>query len=633
VSEGSAPVNARHAQLPAKRPLDDLESRVFEGFSGEDLCGSIWTRFERVAERWAERPALIDGDRSTSYRELRQLAEGYAGRMAARAADEARPAPIALITGDGLQRIAGMLAALRSGRPFVPIDRSSPSGRIQLMLRDSGAAAVVTDTPDHPALRLFAGEIIEAPRPFPGSSGETGTPAASGDPALVLYTSGTTGRPKCVVQRHGMILDSLSCYSQALRISVDDRLSLLASPGFGEAWNDVFLALLNGAALCVREVKTQGVRGLAHWLADAEVTVLHCVPTLLRTLTADLPPGVLAPRLRIVNLGGETVSRTDVQRCFERLNRDCVVVNSYGSTETKLIAQYFVDRYTELASESVPVGHPRRGVEIRVLSEEGTPVPRGEVGEIEVSSGSVVRGYDGQRTESANRFEQADSARMRYRTGDLGRINGQGLLEHLGRRDQMVKLRGYRIELAEIECLLQSHPDVQQAVVLVSEMSAGFQQLVAVYQSRNEFESAEVEFGGLLADRLPDYMLPSRYFRVSEFPLTDSGKPDRRRLLEQVVALRESTRTARAGSVDAGRLGEQQHKLLRIVGEVLHLDEVPLDAGFVELGGDSLNVTQLLLRVAAELNREVPAEVVFQSRTLRELAQTILPAGGSPQDD
>jgi non-ribosomal peptide synthetase component F len=218
---------------------------------------------------------------------------------------------------------------------------------------------------------------------------------------------------------------------------------------------------------------------------------------------------------------------------------------------------------------------------------------------------------------------------MRYRTGDLGRINGQGLLEHLGRRDQMVKLRGYRIELAEIECLLQSHPDVQQAIVLVCEVSDESRQLVAVYQSRNEMGSAEEVFGDLLADRLPDYMLPSRYFRVSEFPLTDSGKPDRRRLLEQVVSYWDTARAARDGSAEVARLPEHQQRLVRLVGEVLHLDDVPLDAGFVELGGDSLNVTQLLLRVAAEFGREIPAEVVFQSRTLRELAETLSPGRAS----
>lgn len=616
-------MNAHVDETSSTRPLLDLEARDHEPFSAEDIAGNLWERFDRVAARHADRPAVVDGDFTIKYGELVRGATGYAARLLETLAGTQPHAPVALLTDSPVQRIMGMWAALRLGRPFLPIDPASPSGRVQLMLRDSGAWAAVTDDPARAAFNLFEGAVIDAPGSASEPESIDAPPAAPDDPALLLYTSGSTGRPKRVVQQHRMILDSLSCYSKALRIAPDDRLSLLASAGFGEAWNDVFLALLNGAAICIREAKTHGIDGLADWLAATEITVLHCVPTLLRALTAGLPPGTRTPRLRIVNLGGEAVSRTDVRLCVERLNPDCVIVNSYGSTETKLIAQHFVDRETVLETETVPVGRARAGVEIRILNDDGEPVPPGEVGEIEVCSKSVVQGYDAGPQGDADRFVRDDAARTRYRTGDLGRFNADGLLEYLGRRDQMVKLRGYRIELSEIECLLQTHPDVQQAVVVVYEAAPQVRQLIATYQPHGGKDVSESALQTLLKERLPDYMWPSRYLRFDSFPLTETGKPDRRQLLEQVQLRFAEAADETDMADDEAEYTEVELRLKRLVGDVLQIDDVHLDAGFIELGGDSLNVTELVIRIAEEFDRQLTPQTIFEARSLRELAGAI----------
>ena len=611
--------------LQAVRPLDRLRSRPFEPFTEDDLHGTVGARLSKVIQRHGNRRALLHGDDVVTYSELGDRACDLASQIADRESESLRESPVALLTDDPVKRIVGMVAAQKLGRAFLPLDPDAPPGRLQLMLRDSGSAALIT-TPDDRFDAVVSGfegtTVHESSRCQPCSFADR--PVDVEAASHVFYTSGSTGQPKSIAQTHVMVMHKMTEYTSSLRINADDRLSLVASPGFAESWNAVFMALLNGASLTIREAKHHGIEGLADWMAESGLTIFHCVPTLLRAVIAGLPEGVHVPSLRILNMGGETVSRADLQACWERLNPECVIVNSFGTTETKLISHYFVDRETNVAAETIPVGRPIPDTNVRIVDRDGNPVPDGEPGEIEVHSRYIARQYQNAALADQRRFASSDVdvELIRYRTGDLGRFNAEGCLEHLGRIDGIVKLRGYRVELAEVESTLQTHPAVRQATVVVYSPSPQTKQLVATYIP-DESVTGE-ELNEHLSRLLPDYMVPARFVAVSDYPVNINGKVDRTVVLEQVerrLASRHSgERESQSGAPSACPVCD---RLIQLVQEALEIDYVDPNDGFVELGGDSLSATELLISLEKAFGACLSRDELFDARSLVELAEKI----------
>lgn len=610
--------------LRALRPLDHLQLRPYEPFSDDDLRGTVGGRISQMIERHRDGLALLHGDEAVTYADLGLRAGDLASRIAQQEAAEQRRTPIGLLTDDPVRRIIGMVAAQKLGRPFLPLDPAAPPGRLQLMLRDSGSSALITDTQGRfdSVVSGFAGPVFcETPDLQPQAFADRVVPIEAA--SHLFYTSGSTGQPKSIAQTHAMVMHKMTEYSSSFRINPDDRLSLVASPGFAESWNAVLMALLNGASLTIREAKHHGIEGLAEWMAGSGLTIFHCVPTLLRAVVAGLPGGVHVPSLRIFNLGGETLSRADLQICWERLNPDCIVVNSFGTTETKLISHFFVDRETELRSETIPVGRPIPETEVRIIDEDGTPVPEGEPGEIEVHSRYIARGYQRADATDQRRFSAADDGELiRYRTGDWGRFDADGLLEHLGRTDGIVKLRGYRVELAEVESVLQTHPQVRQAVVVVYSPTTQTKQLIATYIA--DGAPATDDLLHHLQEALPEYMIPARWIPVDDYPVNINGKVDRRALLERVqrqLATMDHPGDDRPSA--AASASPTLIRLMRLVQDALEIDHVNPQDGFIELGGDSLSATELLISMEQSFGHGLSRDDLFDARSLVELAERI----------
>jgi amino acid adenylation domain-containing protein len=582
----------------------------------------------------ADRIALLHEDEIVTYGELARRSGDLIARIVDGPSDLSgyapRP-PVGLLTLDPIARIVGMVAAQKLGRPFLPLDSAAPVGRLQLMLRTSGSTALVTDAEDQfsAVISTFAGKTVHFGKTLgvarERQSREVPTVVAPPEAAShILYTSGSTGQPKSIAQTHAMVMHKLAEYSWSFRISPEDRLSLVASPGFAESWNAVFMALLNGASLAIRETKQKGIEGLADWIREHTITIFHCVPTVLRGIVAGLDEGVHAPSLRLLNMGGETVSRADLHACWDRLSPDCIVVNSFGTTETKLIAQFLADRETVIDSEIIPVGRPIPGTQVRILGEDGAPLPAGEVGEIEVSSRFIARQYEESTPEDQRRFLSAegDASLIRYRTGDLGRFTEDGLLEHLGRCDGIVKLRGYRVELAEVESTLRTHPDVSQVAVVVQGDSLKRKQLIAAFISENSPSSEELREH--LATLLPDYMIPSRFVQVDELPVNNNGKVDRALALELIKStLACNGRRGGNGRSSSERLSPTLLRLLDDVRAVLETGPIAADEGFLELGGDSLSATELLIRIDKSFGVRLSRDDLFTAESLAELAERI----------
>jgi amino acid adenylation domain-containing protein len=585
----------------------------FEPFTAEATEQSIGHRFEEQASRRGPHAAIRTGGREVSYAEL----DAFADRVAS--AISAASGRVALLFEPGPAMIAAILGALKAAATYVPLDLASPPERLAAMIEDAGAAALLTHAPSLARARSLA------PEGCPVIDVDTLPPApplhvvvSPDTPAYILYTSGSTGRPKGVVQSHRNVLSHIRNYVNRLHLDASDVLSLVASYAFDAAVMDIFGALLCGATLCPVDLRGDGLTRLPALLREHRVSVYHSTPTVFRHLAGMLGEGEVLQGIRLVVLGGEEAQARDVEAWRAHFAPDGLFVNGLGPTESTLALQHFVDRDTLLAGNTVPVGHPVEGVLVRLVTPMGEQVALWGVGEIELRSAHVALGYWNRPdlTEAAFAPDPTGGGRRIYRTGDVGRLLPDGALEHLGRVDHQVKVRGHRIELGEIEARILGCPGVARAVVAVREGSPGEKSLAAYVVPVEGAALAMETVREHLRKALPAYMLPAAFMRLDALPLLPNGKVDRRAL-----------------PMPDGR-EEHEHRyvpprtpaeevLAGIWAEVLRRDRVGVDDDFFALGGHSLLATQMLARVRAALGVELPLRALFEAPTIARLAERV----------
>lgn len=579
-------------------------------FDRSALERSIPDRFARQVRRFPERSAVEAAGRVVSYTAL----DGHANRVAhAVLASGASEHPVALLASYGPTLVAGMLGILKSGAAFVPLDPTFPAQRSQAILESAGCTLILCDADQRPLAERLAGPRLQVMNMDAGGDdpGDPGLALSAHSDAYYIYTSGSTGRPKGVVQTHRIVLHNILKYTNNLALDHEDRWSLLFSPSFGEAMNDLFCALFNGGAVCLYDLPNRGTTGLLDWLVHERITVYHSVPTVYRRmLEAPVPAGGF-PHLRAVVLGGEPVHRRDVERHRDRFGRDCLLVNAYGSTETKLIRHYLIDADTPLEDGRVPVGYPVADTEVVVLATDGTRLAPGRVGEIAVRSHFLAR-Y--QAPNDDDRFSELPDGRRQFRTGDRGRLDVDGRLHHMGRLDDQVKIRGARVELAEVEAACVRLAGVREAVVTVVDTDGAEPSLVAYIVTREASAASEAAFRRALAEHLTSPMIPARFVVVDELPVTLTGKADRRALPapedhrhDGFVAPR--TRTERL--------------LAQIWQTALDLPSVGMDDDFFALGGDSLAAISIVIAIEQALGKRFPYSLLVERPTVRELAAAL----------
>ena len=445
------------------------------------MRSSLTERFERQARLNGDRLAVRAGHRTLTYTELNSEANRLAraflrettppepGRRdrggTAAPGHEAGPIPICM--GQGLEAIVATLGLLKAGRAYVPIDPTDPRARVEFILEDIGARTVVTDSegrevverslPDGcDVFNVDLGVDAAARRAPPSSStipAETVEPAASHrSPAYVMYTSGSTRRPKGAVHTHESFLHNVMCLTTVLRISQSDRLSLLAW-ATGQANSNIFSALLNGASLHLWNTKRDGLPGLARWLQDSRITVCSISAPIYRSFLDLLDGEEEFPELRVVRLASDKVYPDDFLRFRKHFSDRCFFVNAFSSSETGLICANVMTRSTPMSGGSVPIGYPVADTEVELVDEHGAPVGAGQVGAIAVRSRYLTRGYWGRRdlSEAVIEADPDDAEVQTYRSEDLARWRPDGVLEHVGRKGSVVKIRGYRVETTEVE--------------------------------------------------------------------------------------------------------------------------------------------------------------------------------------
>jgi phthiocerol/phenolphthiocerol synthesis type-I polyketide synthase E len=544
-------------------------------------------RFAETAARFNARPAVLAGGTRLSYADL---AAAAGGRARAIGAPGAR---VGLLTTHGVETITGILGTLAAGCAYVPLDPSFPLERLSYMVNAAGVSVVLANR-RHADLAhelvdrvVFADDLPPAPL----------EPADAGldDVAYVLFTSGSTGRPKAVAQTHRNLLHVVDNQIESLGITAADRLSLLASFSFDAAIPDLYPALLTGASVVPVDVRANGLAHTASALARHGVTIYHSTPTVYRYLL-DALDGSRLGTVRTVLLGGEQSTYADVRKGRERFAPGCVFVNGYGATEVTFAAQH---QLSDVDGEGpLPIGTALPGYEL-VL---------GAGDEITVRGRHLIDGYANQDSDA---FTVDEDGVRQYRTGDLGRLLPDGRMVCLGRLDRQVNVRGFRVELTEVEAALLAQPGVTGARVIVrAEELLGYVVGAADGQALR----------AALAETLPDYALPRAVVVLDEFPLTVTGKLD------------ELALPAPARSTGAGRaLTEAERRVHDIWCAVLRTDAVAPDDTFFDVGGHSLLLGQVQQRLAAEFDTEVPLLRLFEHPTVATQAAYL--AGDRPKPE
>jgi amino acid adenylation domain-containing protein len=525
------------------------------------------------------------------------------------------------LVGQCLERsaslVVGALAAFRLGAAYVAIDPAYPDERIRWMLDDADVAAVVTDGPnaDRPLgsrVTVVLGSGGRLPPDATVSDGEPlPAPPQSSDLAYVVYTSGSTGHPKGVMVQHGSLANLIAWHNAAFSLTSADRCTQLASPGFDAAVWELWPTLACGAALhIVPEPLRRDPLGLRDWLVAEGITVSFVPTAIAETLLAVPWPPEAA--LRFLLTGGDALTRRP------RADLGFEVINNYGPSETTVVATS--GAVAPEGNGPPPIGRGIAGVRIEIVDDDLAPVVPGEVGELLVGGVAVARGYLHRDDLTAARFLESEGDRW-YRTGDRVRRRPDGQLDFLGRGDDQLSLRGFRVEPAEIVAALSSHPAIEACAVLGVGGSGADRELVAYVVAGVGERPADVDLNAFVGGRLPDYMVPARYVWLSELPLTPHGKLDRAAL--EVRAPVEPLSLAPSEVSVRLPQTEIEQTIASVVAELLSVERIGLDQNFFLLGGHSMLGAQLIVRLEDLFGAEISLRYLFDHPTLNEIAEEV----------
>ena len=563
-------------------------------------AGTLVDVFERQVEQSPGAIAATDdhGGRLT-YRELNRRANQLARRLVAMGVRS--NGLVGLRMERSVEMLVALLAVLKSGGAYVPLDPNFPKPRLDLMVADANLEFVLSEIPPLPEER--DGNLPSRPGPA--------------DLAYVIYTSGSTGLPKGVSVPHGALLNVLTSMAIEPGIASHDVLLAVTTLSFDIAGLELFLPLTRGARVHIasREVASDGLR-LGRALEETGATVMQATPATWRLLLAAGWDG--SPRLTVL-CGGEALSSA---LAGDLLARGASVWNLYGPTETTIWST------AARVDGGVSIGRPIANTQAYILDARLQPVPMGVIGEICIGGMGVARGYLHRPGETSEKFVPdpfgSDAGARLYRTGDLGVYRADGSIECLGRTDFQVKVRGFRIEVGEVERALCAHPDVAEAAVVVEEDGAGDRSLAAYLVFGRDRGPDAALLRAHLKQTLPDHMVPARYVALRALPLTPNRKVDRRALL----ALGGEGQDVRSPVATPPR-DEDEHAIAALWRDVLNVDDIDVNQNFFEIGGQSLKATRLMFKIQRHLGVRLSLIDIFQHPTVA--SQAALARGNAKQ--
>lgn len=603
----------------------------------------VFARFQAIAVERPEAIAVRDDAGHLTYAELLSKAKAI-GQTLMRLTTVNQAVAIGVTVDRNFPAV--MLGALATGRPYVPLDLGFPPERIRHILKHSSVRCVLTDslTADSVASWMPPGTACVNIDEVSAAQADWQPTAQPGDVAYVLYTSGSTGQPKGVYQTQQGLAHDIYQYTLKSNIQTGDVLSCLYSPSVNGALRDIYGALLNGATLAIIDLKRMGFGTAVAALAAWNVSILHAMPPVLRSLLRHWPKEVTLPHIRLIYMAGDRLYASDVQLLRTTFHTNVQLYTGIGSTEcATLYCDWFVEDAL-LGTHAVPVGRPIEARRLEVTNEHGLPVAAGEAGEVVIESRFIACGYWNDPALTAHSFQSGkhDPRARRFRTGDLARVRSDGLLDFLGRTDRQVKIRGYRADPCEAEAVLRSISGVMDAAVVVNRMQEQASLIAFIETDRTTLNAADARAltHSELKRCLPAHQRPVCVIVLDALPKLGNFKVDYTALEKladsELTPNRTKTNTKQVAKTqnmeDQTTLSERETQIAEIRAiwmRVLKCAAERTDATFEALGGDSLMALELHISIERLLGRQVSTNWFSPELTLTQFISRCLPHHGT----
>ncbi len=604
-----------------------------------DRC--VHELFEEQVAAKPEAVALVCGGERLTYAELNARANRLARHL--RACGVGAETRVGVLLEREAWAAVALLGVLKAGGAWVALDPEYPPQRLAFMLEDAGCSVLLTTTRLAETLSAHGARLVlldaEEPRIEAREGGDLARIAGAGNLAYLVYTSGTTGRPKGILVEHRPLVNTSLAFAEQHGVTPRDRVLQFSSLSFDVAAEEFFGAWLAGARVVMRPARAfDSVEEFVRFTGREGLTLLNLpasfwaewVTALEDRAGGGASDSLLPPTLRRVVVGNEKTLSAALERWRRLVGERVGWCNAYGPTETTVTASNYEPSAgggEHASTSTVPIGRPIANAEMYVLDARLQPVPVGVVGEIYVGGAGLARGYHRRAAQTAERFVPHPHARRAgarlYRTGDFGRFLPGGDVEFLGRADEQVKVRGFRVEVGEVEAALKQHAEVREGVVKACEDGRGGLRLVAYVVPRVASAAAPGALRDFMKERLPEYMIPSAFVRLEALPLTPNGKVDRNALPE----------ADGAGGDELEPYVAPRSELERLVAgvwrEVLEVERVGVHDNFFNLGGHSLLLLRVNGRLREALGAELPVVEMFKHPTVSALAERL----SAPRDE
>ncbi|MCK4260292.1 MAG: amino acid adenylation domain-containing protein, partial [Halanaerobiales bacterium] len=584
---------------------------------------TIYQLFEELVEREPDKIAVCFEDQKISFKELNAKANQLAGVLQEKGVQA--DTSVGLIIDRSVEMITGILGILKAGGAYLPMDSGYPTERIEYMIKDSGTELLLTNSKLQVNFDLPI-EVIDIESISANYNFSNQVSSSSNNLAYIIYTSGSTGKPKGVAIEHASLVNYIHWFTETGEITSKDSSVLLSSYAFDLGYTALWSSLVRGATLhIVAENIYKDGNLLIDYLSENSITFIKVTPSLFNMLVNS--PKFMSNEglnsLRLIVLGGEKIRVNDLERYHQKYP-EVIFMNHYGPTEATIgCLSILVDqnKFADFVKKPV-IGRPNSNMKAYILDQNNQIQPMGVMGELCISGVGLAREYLNRPEHTKERFIENPfvSGERLYKTGDLARWQQDGMIEFIGRIDHQIKIRGYRVEVGEIEKQLLNHNAITEAVVIDKEDGNGDRYLSAYIVSDLEFTVSEIRSD--LSKGLPSYMIPSYFVQLDELPLTPNGKLDRKALPEPQGSIKVET------SYLAPR-NSNEVELVKIWSELLEVEKIGINDNFFDLGGHSLKATQLTARVFKEMNVELPLREIFAKPTVEELAEYIRAASKS----
>jgi len=622
----------------------DAYAKLNDTAADYDLDKTLVHMFEAAVQSFPDNIALSSMAGQLTYTELNERSNQAARLLIEQGIQ--RGDFVGIVMERSMETVISLLAILKAGGVYVPIDPAYPPDRIRYMILDSGAPYLITRQENLEAVQTLlesaaCGDVVQSVLVLEDAyavADKSNLPISiqSIDLAYVIYTSGSTGQPKGAQLTHRGVVNLVEWARERYGYDEQDVTLEFATYSFDASVLETYQALLCGGRLhLLSQSQRLSLEEMADAAAEVQATSLMLPTALFKQMSAHLADSDYEKfaSMRMIYVVGEALAAEVVRQWQRRFGTRILITNGYGPTEcTVFTATCDVRDFVPEGQVNIPIGLPLANYKVHILNEWMQPCPINVPGEIYVESVAMAKGYLNQPEKTAeafiaNPFCTEPSSRL-YKTGDVGRLLPNGLIECLGRKDNQIKLRGFRIELGEIEAVLLQHPAVELAAVLAQTGRDGNSVLVAYYTTASGDPVEESAVKSFLAQKLPDYMVPSRLLQMPEIPLSPTGKIDRKALSALDVQMDAVTTPRQRTAVDAGqvkRSNRLQERILTVWARVLerNTSEIDLDDNFFDIGGHSLLLMKLQQALQEELNVKLPITDLFQYTTVRQLTERL----------